>query len=51
MNGNQLEAVGCNDSHVHTDFMISSEQVDVMAITYSGEQILFIRQGQWVSLR
>jgi aminopeptidase len=52
MTPDELDAIGCNDSHVHTDFMISSEQVDVMATTYSGngKEIPLIRQGQWVSI-
>ena len=52
MNEEELSAIGCNDSHVHTDFMISSEQVDVMATSYVGEgkEICLIKQGQWVSI-
>ncbi len=47
MSKEELEAVGCNDSHVHTDMMISSEEVDVHARTYSGQHIVLIRQGKW----
>lgn len=48
MTSEELEAVGCNDSHVHTDFMISSEEVDVVATSYSGKQTALIKKGQWV---
>jgi aminopeptidase len=47
MTSEELEAIGCNDSHVHTDFMISSEQIDVEAQTYSGEKLKLIHQGRW----
>ena len=43
-----LEALGCNDSHVHTDFMISNEYVDVFAKTYLDQEIQLIKKGQWV---
>ncbi len=43
----QLEEIGCNDSRVHTDFMISSEKVDVTAHTYNGETIELIKSGKW----
>ena len=48
MTPEELESVGCNDSHVHTDMMISSEQVDVTAVGYSGEKTELIKAGQWV---
>lgn len=48
MTPEQLEAIGCNDSRVHTDFMISSDEVDVTAETYKGEQIELIKKGRWV---
>ena len=47
MSEGELAAIGCNDSHVHTDMMISSEEVDVHALTYNGQQIVLIRQGKW----
>lgn len=48
MSVEELESVGCNDSHVHTDFMISSEEVDVIAQTYTGQRIALITKGKWV---
>lgn len=47
MSPEELEAAGCNDSHVHTDFMISSEETDVEATTYSGSRLPLIRKGKW----
>lgn len=43
----ELDAIGCNTSHVHTDMMISSEDVDVYAKTYGGKSIPVITKGQW----
>lgn len=48
MTAEELEALGCNDSHVHTDFMISSEEVDVTAQTYHGDEIVLISKGKWM---
>lgn len=48
MQREELDAIGANDSHVHTDMMISSEQVNVEATTYSGEKVLLIKNGMWV---
>lgn len=44
----ELGALGCNDSLAHLDIMISSEQVDVMAKTWSGEEVPLIRRGEWM---
>lgn len=44
----ELDAIGCNVSHVHTDFMISSEEVDVSAVTYKGKEIQLISKGKWL---
>lgn len=45
MTTEQLEALGCNQSHVHTDFMISSEDVDVFATGYDGKKFELIKKG------
>ncbi len=39
---------GCNESSVHTDMMISSEEVDVTAKTYNGQTIELIKAGKWM---
>ena len=38
--------IGCNESVVHTDMMISSEEVDVTAISDGGE-IPLLKGGRW----
>jgi aminopeptidase len=48
MKPEELEALGYNVSSVHTDFMISSEEVDVSAKSYSGQEISLIKKGKWV---
>ena len=48
MTKEELTAIGCNESTVHTDMMISSEEVDVTAKTYSGETVELIKAGKWV---
>lgn len=47
MTAEELEQIGCNDSHVHTDFMISSEEVDVIAETFNGKEVPVITRGEW----
>ncbi len=47
MTPEQLDAVGCNESSAHTDMMISDEQVDVVARTYGGDEILILEMGSW----
>lgn len=42
-----LEAIGCNESSVHTDMMISSEEVDVSIKSYDGTTMLLIEKGMW----
>ncbi|MFQ5559683.1 MAG: aminopeptidase [Nitrospinota bacterium] len=47
MTGEELEKIGFNESSVHTDMMISSEEVRVTAHTYSGEKISLLTDGKW----
>ena len=48
MGPEEIGAIGCNESSVHTDMMISSEDVDVVATTYGGEQKQLIAAGEWM---
>jgi aminopeptidase len=48
LNEKELEEAGANQSSVHTDMMISSNEVDVSAISYAGEHIEIIKKGEWV---
>ncbi len=47
MSPEELASAGCNTSNVHTDMMISSEEVDVFAELYNGEKISLIEKGSW----
>jgi len=44
----ELDAIGCNQSSVHTDMMISSEEVDVDASLASGERRPLLVRGEFV---
>lgn len=46
----ELEEIGVNESCVHTDMMISSEQVDVVGTAAGGKEVELIRNGKWVTL-
>lgn len=48
LSDDDLMRLGCNHSSVHTDIMISSEDVSVLAVTYSGSKISLIEGGRWV---
>ncbi len=40
-------AVGCNESAVHTDMMISNADVDVTATLYDGRSVVLLQAGEW----
>ena len=40
-------AIGCNESSVHTDIMISSAEVDVFAELLSGRRLQILSKGEW----
>jgi leucyl aminopeptidase (aminopeptidase T) len=48
MSPERLDELGCNESSVHTDMMISSPEVDVTARTYDGETVPLLTRGEWV---
>ena len=48
MSKEELAEIGCNESTVHTDMMISSEEVNVEVTTASGENVKIIQHGEWV---
>lgn len=39
---------GCNESLVHTDFMVGSSDMKITALTYSGEEVLIMENGSFV---
>lgn len=47
MSVQELEEIGCNISAMHTDMMISSEEVSVAAETYTGSTVKLIENGRW----
>lgn len=48
MNDEALRECRCNQSLVHTDFMISNELVDVTGIASDGKETLIIKNGEFV---
>jgi aminopeptidase len=42
-----VERIGCNESVVHTDMMISDEHVSVDAELYKGGTLRLINNGEW----
>ena len=49
MSEEELAQIGCNESMAHTDIMLSSEEVSVIATTYEGKNIELIINGFWAS--
>lgn len=47
MSAEESAAIGCNESSVHTDMMISNEEVTVEAELYQGGSVTLLRDGAW----
>ena len=43
----ECRAMGINDSMVHVDFMIGTEDMNIDAVTRSGETVAVFRNGNW----
>jgi leucyl aminopeptidase (aminopeptidase T) len=43
----QRDAIGCNNSKVHRDCMISDENTTVEAIRRDGSKVSVIQDGAW----
>lgn len=43
----ELRAMGVNDSMIHEDFMIGSEDLDITGITADGSEVAIFRGGDW----
>lgn len=43
----QCRALGVNDSMVHEDFMIGSEDLDITGICENGEEVQIFKNGNW----
>lgn len=44
----ELAALGVNQSACHLDMMISNEEVDVVAETYTGKSVPLLKNGNWL---
>ena len=49
MTDEQLAEVGANDSLVHVDFMIGSNQMDIDGIREDGTRVPLFRNGDWAN--
>ncbi len=47
LDSTQAAAIGCNESAVHTDMMISNTDVDVTATLYDGRSVILLQAGAW----
>jgi aminopeptidase len=43
----ELHAMGINESMIHVDFMIGTDDLSITAITESGERVAIFRDGNW----
>ena len=43
----QLKAMGVNDSMIHVDFMIGTDDLNITGVTKSGERVPIFREGNW----
>lgn len=48
LNSEELCALGVNESIIHEDVMIGSEDMDIVGITNSGEKVQLFSNGEWV---
>lgn len=44
----QMDAVGLNDSRVHVDFMVGSEDLSIVATLKNGAKVDVFKNGNWV---
>ncbi len=47
MSKEELTTVGVNDSLIHEDFMIGSEDLEITGVNYKGETITIFSNGNW----
>lgn len=47
MNEEELEKAGVNDSLTHVDFMVGTEDLDIVATTKEGKTIQIFKNGNW----
>lgn len=47
MSDEQLKEKGVNDSAVHVDFMIGTEDLEIVGVTKNGERVQIFKNGNW----
>lgn len=47
MNGEDLQKLGVNDSLVHEDFMVGTEDLEIVGVTAEGKEILVFKNGNF----
>ncbi len=47
MTNEEIHAKGINDSLIHVDFMIGSEDLEIVGITKNGERVPIFKNGNW----
>ena len=43
----ECHAMGINDSMIHVDFMIGTDDLSITAVTESGERVAIFTNGNW----
>ena len=43
----RLDKYGINDSITHVDFMVGSDDLDIVGITHDGEEVQIFKDGNW----
>ena len=43
----ELDKYGVNNSLTHVDFMIGSSDMDIVGITYEGNEVQIFKDGNW----
>lgn len=47
MTVDECKAAGINDSMIHVDFMIGSEDLDIVGVTQDGKRVQIFKNGNW----
>ena len=47
MTNEEIHQKGINDSLIHVDFMIGSEDLDIVGVTKNGERVQIFKNGNW----
>ncbi len=47
MSKEEIKEKGINDSVIHVDFMIGSEDLEIFGVTKTGERVQIFKDGNW----